>query len=126
MQHPEQPFVVHQESPGLIMVELAGRLAPQQWYAALDGVAKLLPEGKRTSILVSGERFEGWSAGKWDDFSFQHDNDSRIGRMAIVADAKWEDQALMFAGKGLRKIEIEFFRPAEMGRARQWLTAAGS
>jgi hypothetical protein len=46
--------------------------------------------------------------------------------MAIVADAKWEDQALMFAGKGLRKIEIEFFTPAEMGRARQWLTAAGS
>jgi hypothetical protein len=119
-----QQFSVEQESPGLVKVIFTGRVGPKEWRAALGETAGLLPEGRRTSVLVSADGFEGWGAGDWDDsafLSFQRDYDPRIGRMAIVADKKWEDQALMFAGKGLRKIEIEFFTPGEIEWARQWL-----
>src|SRR4051812_9050852 len=122
-----QQFAVKQESPALVTISLSGRIGPEQWIAGLDEMAACLPEGRLTSILVLGNDFQDWGPGDWDDFgfqfSFQHKYDPRIGRMAIVADRKWEDRALMFAGKGLRKIEIEFFTPDEIERARQWLAA---
>jgi hypothetical protein len=118
-----QHFTVKQESPGLVAVNLTGRIGPKEWGAALHELAAHLPAGRRSSILVSGDDFEGWGTGEWDDFDFRHEYDPRIGRIAIVADKRWEDQALMFAGKGLRKVEIEFFTPGEMDRARQWLAA---
>ena len=116
-----QQFTVKRESPDLLAVNLTGRIGPEQWGAALREMAVLLPEGRRTSILVSGDDFAGWGTGEWDDFDFRHEFDPRISRIAIVADKRWEDQALMFAGKGLRKVEIEFFTPGEIGRARHWL-----
>lgn len=117
-------FTVKQESPGLVTVDLSGRIGAEQWGAALDELATLLPEGRRTAILVSGDDFAGWGTGEWDDFDFRHEYDPRISRIAIVADERWEDQALMFAGKGLRKVEIEFFTPDAIERARRWLAGA--
>ena len=117
---------IARESPQLIKVEIAGRLSSREWHAALADLARMLKAGEQTSILIMAERFEGWEPGDWDDLSFQQAYDERIGRMAIVADAKWEGQALMFTGKGLRAVEIEFFTPAEIGRARQWASSGPS
>jgi hypothetical protein len=113
---------VERDSPRLIKVRLSGRLDARQWRAAQEQMANLLRPGERASILVDGAAFEGWGRGDWQDLSFQSNFDPLIGRMAILAEKKWEAEALMFAGKGLRKIEIEFFTPAESARARQWLT----
>ena len=113
---------VEQESPGLVNVHLAGRVASQAWHAALADVAKLLNPGQRTSILLAAEGFEGWEPGDWDDLSFQREHDAHIARIAIVADQKWKDQMLMFAGQGLRKVDIRFFTPAETVQARQWVS----
>jgi hypothetical protein len=119
-----QAFAVTKASPGLLTVRLNGRIGQAQWEEMLAEVAKLLPEASSSSILVLAEDFQGWGAGEWDDASFRHDYDRRIDRMAIVADKEWEDQALMFAGKGLRRIEIEFFTPGEIARARRWLESS--
>jgi hypothetical protein len=116
--------VVERESARLITVRLSGRLTQRQWEAALQEIANLLKAGERSSLLVVAEDFEGWGAGDWDDMSFQRAHDEQIDRMAIVAEKKWEDQALMFCGKGLRGIEIEFFPPVEIARARQWAVSS--
>ena len=113
-------------SPRVIKVELSGRMDAKQWRAALDEVENLLTPGEVTPLLISAIGFEGWGAGDWDDLSFQRNRDAQLGRMAVVADRKWEDRAMLFTGKGLRGLEIEFFTPEEMPRARQWLVAAVS
>jgi hypothetical protein len=115
---------IDQESPRIIRVELTGRMDAKQWRASLDEVAKLLQPGEVTPMLVSAIGFEGWGAGEWDDFSFQKQHDAQVGRMAVVADRKWEDRAMLFTGKGLRALEIEFFTPDDLPRALLWLTAA--
>ena len=115
---------IEQQSPPVIKVVLSGRLTSQQWHAALKDVAKLLKAEERTSILLAAEGFEGWEPGDWDDLSFQRENDARIARIAIVGDQKWEDQVLMFAGKGLRQVEIQFFTPPETALARKWVSSA--
>jgi hypothetical protein len=43
--------------------------------------------------------------------------------MAIVGDPHWKDLALMFAGKGLRSMEIEYFPTADADKARAWLAS---
>jgi hypothetical protein len=119
-----QPSVVR-ESPRLVRVLLSGRVTPQEWNAALGEAAKLLQADEQTAILVTADGFEGWEpGGGWDDLSYRRLFEERVSRMAIVADRKWEDQALMFAGKGLRRFDVEFFAPAELARARAWLTAS--
>ena len=115
---------VQRESPDVISVELSGRLNSQEWHTALDDVSALLKPGERTSILVAAESFAGWEPGDWDDLSFQQKHDPQIRRIAIVTSEQWQDQARMFAGQGLRRVEIECFTPAEMPQARQWLTSA--
>jgi hypothetical protein len=114
---------VGQGSSGVVDVQLAGRVTAQAWHAALKDVAKLLKPEKRTPILLAAERFEGWERGDWDDLSFQREHDNEIARIAIVADEKWKDQVLMFAGQGLRKLDIRFFTPPEAAQARQWVSA---
>ena len=37
-----------------------------------------------------------------------------------------EDLALMFVGQGLRKVEIQFFGPAAIRHAREWLASTES
>jgi hypothetical protein len=114
---------IERESPRLITIRVSGRLSPRAWRSVLQDVGKLLHAQERTSLLVLAEQFEGWESGDWDDMSFQQKHDEQIDRMAIVADKKWEDLALMFSGKGLRRIEIEFFAPAEVSQARRWLVS---
>ena len=117
-----QPSVMR-ESPHLVHVGLSGRVTPQEWNVALGEAAGLLAPDERTAILVTAEAFEGWEhGGGWEDMSFRRLFDERVSRMAIVADRRWEDQALMFAGKGLRRFDVEVFGPEDIGRARAWLT----
>jgi hypothetical protein len=115
---------VEQESPRVIEVQLAGRLSSQEWHATLKDVAKLLRPEERACILLAAQGFEGWEPGDWDDLSFQREHDQHIARIAIVADQKWKDQVLMFAGQGLRKVDIRFFTPPEAAQARQWVASS--
>jgi len=115
---------IERETAQLVRVQLSGSITARVWHTAVADVEKMLKPGEQTGVLVAAEGFEGWGPGEWDDLSFQREFDSKIGRMAIVADKKWEDLALMFAGKGLRKIEIEFFTPDEIARARRWLASS--
>ena len=72
-------------------------------------------------IANVSENFAGWERGAaWNDFSFS-DSDSGIERMAIVGERKWEDMALLFTAKGLRPFPIEYFEPASMAAARDWI-----
>ena len=111
---------IEKESARVVRVELSGKMNPGEWSAALRKIGELLVPGEQTAVLVAADGFAGWETGNWDDLSFRK-HDAGISRMAIVADRKWEDLALMFVGKGLRDIEIEFFAPVEIAEARQWL-----
>jgi hypothetical protein len=74
--------------------------------------------------LILAEKFEGWEkAGDWGDLSAQTQLDEQIERIAIVGEKPWEDVALLFTGKGIRKVEIEYFAPMEVSRARSWLSS---
>src|SRR5436190_3144787 len=91
----------------VIVVRISERLRASEWLAAQRSVSELVNQGACSSILVIAEKFGGFARGDWDDMSFQLKRDSPISRIAIVADPKWEDRMLLFAGAGLRRFEIK-------------------
>jgi hypothetical protein len=57
----------------------------------------------------------------WDDVGFMLTEGKNIPRMAIVGDTCWEDEILVFVGKGMRATGIEFFLAAAARKAEAWI-----
>jgi hypothetical protein len=114
------------DSDDVVTVKVWGRLTVKEWRAAQEAAAKRLRQSDDSiSMLVIVEDFLGWDRSEqWEDTSFQSRFDRQIDRLAVVADKKWKELVLMFVGKGLRRIEIEYFLPAAIEQARAWLKAA--
>ena len=50
-----------------------------------------------------------------------YEHDAQIEKVAIVAEARWKDQILMFVGAGRRQAAVEFFLDGREQDARDWL-----
>ena len=46
---------------------------------------------------------------------------SKISKIAIVAEPRWEPLSLAFAGVGVRRAPVKFFPPNELEQAGSWL-----
>lgn len=109
-------------SGGVLTVKISGKLTQAEFATAQKTAGEIIGKQGKLRILVLTENFAGWERGaEWGDFSFQAEHDDNIERMAIVGERKWEDLALMFAAKGLRKFPVEYFEPARLAAARVWL-----
>ena len=104
---------------------VSGHATSGEMTAAQRDLAELMKSAPMVAILVRAEGFEGWEGDGWDDMSFQLSHDRQIARIAIVAEPRWEEQLLVFAGKGLRNFPVRFFPVGELGYARAWLTSGG-
>jgi hypothetical protein len=111
-------------SDGILTVHVSGKLTPAEWQAGLAAaVDRIGGSPDKVSVLVMTDQFAGWTRGDWDVSPSQPEFDRHVRRLAIVGAQKWEDLALLFAGKGVRRISIEYFVPSEIEAARRWLSA---
>ena len=59
----------------------------------------------------SSSRFTGWAAGGgWSDLGFYMEHGDHLERIAIVADARWQDALMLFANADLRRRRSTVFR----------------
>jgi hypothetical protein len=107
---------------GILTVRITGKLTCPELRAAQKGATEIVQQQSKMRILVLAGDFQGWErGGDWGDLSFQTENDPNIAKMAVVGERKWEDLALVFAGKGFRQFPVEYFQPADLTKARAWL-----
>jgi len=112
-----------------VTLKITGKLDQSDLLAAQQQAIEILQkEGNprresKKHLLVIAENFQGWGKGDWGDLSGQMMMDPYIDKMAIVGDRKWESLTLLFTGKGIRRLPIEFFPPAELAKAQTWLNA---
>jgi hypothetical protein len=116
------PAAMTHEDGGLYRLEISGTLQRAEldpWERTLvDAVSR---DG-RIRLLVIVKQFTGWAAGDgWNDLSFYAEHGDHIERIAIVADARWQDALMLFANADLRRGEVRFFVPGGMSQARAWL-----
>lgn len=104
------------------VVRLTGMLRKAELDEIQWGQAEKMTPGTKARVLVIAEKFEGWQKGDaWGDIRFLRHYGDNIDKLAVVADAKWEDQFLMFTGAGFRKTKVQFYTPDKIEEARAWL-----
>jgi hypothetical protein len=109
---------------GIATVRVTGKLTQPELAAFQKSAANLIRQHGNIRFLVLVTEFQGWEkGGDWGDLSFQMEHDNHIEKMVLVGDKQWEDLALLFTAKGLRKFPIEYFPPTELAQARAWLNA---
>src|SRR5262245_8911965 len=91
-------------SDPVLTFRIAGKLTHSEFGAAQKKAAASIQKQGKARLLVLVENFAGIDkAGDWGDISFQAYNDPFIEKIAIVGEKKWEDLALLFTGKGIRR-----------------------
>ncbi|MHC1764471.1 MAG: STAS/SEC14 domain-containing protein [Verrucomicrobiia bacterium] len=103
---------------------LSGKLTYAELVSVQKEAAQMIRKSGKIRILVLLEGFAGMDkVGDWGDVSFQAENDPFIEKIALVGERKWEDVALLFAAKGIRRVQIEYFPPTDLTKAKTWLAA---
>ena len=110
---------------GILTVKITGHLTQADLLATQSAAAEILRAHGESRLLFIAEDFQGWERGAdWGEMSAQFELDRYAKRIAIVGEQRWKDLALLFAGKGVRRVAIEYFIPPDLDKARAWL--AGS
>jgi hypothetical protein len=107
---------------GILTVKITGHLTQTDLLTTQKAAAEILREHGESRVLFVAEDFLGWEKGAdWGDLSAQFELDQYAKRIAIVGEQRWKDLALIFAGKGVRRVDIEYFIPPDIEKARAWL-----
>jgi hypothetical protein len=113
---------IEYESGDICVLRLSGILRQSEFRAQQDALARKIDSGSKPRVLAIVENFEGWEKGTdWDDLDFLFSYSDKIARIAIVAEPRWEANALAFAGAGMRKAPVKFFPSDQLAEARSWL-----
>jgi hypothetical protein len=111
------------ESDDICVLRISGILKRSEFGAEQSALAHKIDTGAKPRLLAILESFEGWERGAdWNDLDFLFSHSGEIAKIAIVAEPRWEVQALAFAGAGVRPAPVKFFPPNELAQARVWLT----
>jgi hypothetical protein len=118
------PLTIDYEPNDICVAHISGLWKRSEMNERQKELAQKIDAGAEPRLLaIADDKFEGWEKGAdWNDLDFLFSHSDKIAKIAIVADPRWEAQALAFAGAGMRKAPVKFFRPSESAQARAWLT----
>jgi len=110
------------ESENLLVVQIKGTFTFEDLKEFQSKGSDEIDRSGKVKMLILAEQFSGWGKeGDWGDLTFMYEHDAQIEKIAIVAEAKWKDQILMFVGAGRRQAAVEFFLDGREQDARNWL-----
>ena len=116
------PVQIQYQPDDIYVLRISGILKRSEFAAEQSALARQIDTGSKPRLLVILENFEGWERGAdWNDLDFYISHGHKISRIAIVAERRWEPQALAFTGAGVRRTPVKFFPPNELEQARSWL-----
>jgi hypothetical protein len=110
---------------GVFAAKIGGNLNVNEMRQLQQSAASFIQKHGKARFLIIAEDFKGFDRGDWSDTSFQSQYDRQIEKIAIVGEKRWEDLVFMFMGKGLRRVDIEYFAPCDLAKAKAWLKPGG-
>ena len=115
---------IKKESDDLFVVHVSGLFTFEDLKEVENKASEGIDRSGKVKLLVLAEEFTGWGKeGDWGDLTFMHEYDPYIEKIAVVAEANWKDQMLMYLGAGRRQAEVEFFLYDQEKDARDWLSS---
>jgi hypothetical protein len=116
------PIQLQKEPNDVYVLRVGGLMKQSEFADKQDGVRHDIDAGAKPRLLAIFENFEGWERGvDWNDLDFLITHSGKIAKIALVAEPRWEVQALAFAGAGVRSGPVRFFPPNELAQARTWI-----
>lgn len=118
------PANIQLEPDHTYVLRFSGILKRSEFGGAQTAAARAIDTGVKPRVLAILDQFEGWERGAdWNDLDFMLTHGNEIAKIAIVGDARWEAEALAFAGAGFRSAPVQFFPAGQEAQARAWLAA---
>lgn len=115
------PVKWNRESDRLVVCHISGQLTLAEWKELNDG-GDVREQESLQRALIFLENFQGWDRAEgWGDLDYVEENDKRLDRIAFVGPDQWREPMEVFMLKGLRPVDIRYFKTEDESLARAWL-----
>jgi hypothetical protein len=109
------------DSSKVLGFKMSGKLHDQDYKSFVPMVDKAIAEQGKVRILAQFHDFHGWDAkALWDDIKFSTTHCTKIERIALVGEKKWEEWMAKVC-KPFTMAQIKYFNASEIESAWQWL-----
>lgn len=118
-------LTIQKETENLLVLSVSGLFTKSDHDQWKEEAIKTIQASGNMKALILSPNFQGWAkSDAWEGVTFVGTFGEKIEKIAFVGDPKWRDEIFMFAGKGIRSTQIEFFETSNEVEARNWLQAS--
>jgi hypothetical protein len=101
--------------------KLSGKLHDEDYKTFVPLVDHAIQKDGKVRVLAQFEDFHGWDMhALWDDIKFSTTHCTKIERIALVGESKWEEWMAKVC-KPFTLAKIQYFDKADLGKAKAWL-----
>ena len=101
--------------------KMSGKLHDEDYKTFVPLVDDAIAKQGKIRLLAQFHDFHGWDAkALWDDIKFSTTHCTKIERIALVGEKKWEAWMAKVC-KPFTMAKIKYFDSAELGAAKTWL-----
>jgi len=112
---------LEQNPEGVLNIELSGTLHDEDYKHFVPAVDEAVAKHGAVRMLVRFHDFHGWDAhALWDDIKFATTHCTKISRLAMVGEKKWEAWMAKVC-KPFTMAKIKYFDVAEAEAAQSWV-----
>ncbi len=112
---------IPQKSDKVLGFKMSGKLHDEDYKSFVPLVDNAIASHGKARILAQFHDFHGWDMhALWDDIKFSTTHCSKIERIAIVGDKKWE-KWMAAVCKPFTLAKIKYFDVSELATAEQWI-----
>ena len=112
------------DSPDVLGFKMSGKLHDEDYKKFVPLVDDAISTEGKVRILAQFADFHGWDMhALWDDIKFSTTHCTKIDKIALVGDRKWEEWMAKVC-KPFTMAKIRYFDAAQLGAAWKWLAEA--
>ena len=107
--------------PEVLGFKLSGKLHDADYKTFVPAVDAAIAKQGKVRLLAQFHDFQGWDArALWDDIKFSTTHCTKIDRIALVGEKKWE-QWMATVCKPFTMATIKYFDASNIVDAQKWL-----
>lgn len=109
------------DSEKVLGFKMSGKLHDADYKTFVPAIDAAIAKEGKVRLLAQFHDFQGWDMqALWDDIKFSTTHCTKIDRIALVGDKKWE-QWMAKVCKPFTMAKIEYFDAAKIDDAWKWL-----
>lgn len=107
--------------PEVLGFKLSGKLHDVDYKTFVPAIDAAIAKQGKVRLLAQFHDFQGWDArALWDDIKFSTTHCTKIDRIALVGEKKWE-QWMATVCKPFTMATIKYFDASNIADAQKWL-----